>query len=305
MKIAFIDKTIHAQHAQFSVPSPTCEKKFFHNIPSLKLDLKKYKPDVVFINKGSTLNYEEVRLAVKPYFSVYFLGDYRNPFPAWATAYATTCNMVLFTWEDPEIYKDLKTMGQKNVFCIHQGTNPNVFKPIDGSPKIYQAMFGGNFYGVNFSNAAERLKNVRFLNTHYNFQVVGAGWPDDVKAIPRKNHPRLNKLLNQSHTTIGIHNRLFHRWGVRYGTSNRLFQCMAIGIPHIAQQSPGISELFDDCYLEWIDRKDLQRKLDWLLSNPSEAEKLGQRQREYIINNHTVYHAWMRMERRIRECASK
>lgn len=305
MRIAFIDKTANAQHAQFGVKSPTCEKKFFHNISSLKIDLKNYKPDAVFINKGSTLNYEEVRLAIKPYFSVYFLGDYRNPFPAWAAAYATTCNMVLFTWKDPNIYSELKSMGQRNIFCIHQGINPDVFRPLPGSPKVYQVAFGGNFHGINFSNAAERLKNVRFLNQHYNFQVIGGGWPSDVGALPRKNHPSLNRILNQAHITVGIHNRLFHKYGVKYGTSNRLFQCMAIGIPHVAQQSPGIHELFDDSYIEWVDRKDLLRKIDWLLSCPDIAREVGQKQRECIINNHTTIHAWMRMEERIRECYSK
>lgn len=93
MKIAFIDRTVQAYLGQWGIHSDTAVKKFFHNMDTLKSGLAKFAPDCVFINKGSTLNYELVRLAIKPYKSVYFLGDYRDPFPKWAYAYSTLCDM--------------------------------------------------------------------------------------------------------------------------------------------------------------------------------------------------------------------
>jgi spore maturation protein CgeB len=307
VKIAFIDKTVKAQLTQWGVKSATCEKKFFHNINTLKDELTFYKPDAVFINKGSTLNYEAVRLATLPYFKVYFLGDYRLPFPGWAYAFATMCDIVLFTWKDIAVWESLKKMGQRDIFYVHQGINPDVFRPLPEIKKNLDITFGGGFYGVNFSDAAERLKTVEFLQSKYKTLVAGDGWPSHINSVKRMNHFSLNRFHNRARVTVGIHNRVFDRYGIKYGTSNRLYQCMATGVPHIAQYSPGISELFDSDggYLDWKTHEDLATAIDWLLSNPEAAEKTGEKQRAQIIKYHTTLHAWMRMENIIRRCIRK
>lgn len=303
IKIAFINRTVQAQLTQWGVESPTCQKKFLHNMETLQGDLKEFAPDCVFMNKGSTISYEIIRLAIKPYKSVYFLGDYRNPFPRWAYAYATLFDMVLFTWEDTKIWNSIREMGQKNIFCVHQGISPKVFKPLpDVMSKKFDVTFGGGYYGDNFSNAAERLKTIKFLNERYNLQVIGDGWPSYIPSIPRVNHHELNKIHNQSKVTVGIHNRIFGKYGVKYGTSNRLYQCMAIGVPHITQYSPEVSKLFDMGYMDWKTRDELAQKIDALLPDTELRHVIGKIQRHQIKKYHTTLHAWLRIEDKIRQC---
>lgn len=302
MKIAFIDRTSQAYLGQWGIHSDTAIKKFFHNMDTLKSELSKFRPDCVFINKGSTLNYEAVRLAITPYKSVYFLGDYRDPFPRWGYAYSTLCDMVLFTWKDVKIWKSINAMGQKNIHCVHQGTNTDVFSPLPDIEKTADVSFGGGFYGDNFSDAKERLATVKMLQDKYDCQIAGDGWPSYIDAVPRLNHPKLNKFHNQARVTVGIHNRIFGRYGIKHATSNRLYQCMSIGIPHIAQYSPGVGSRLGESYLDWETHDDLREKIDHLLENPQVAEKIGEQQRKQIVENHTTAIAWKGMEDTIRKC---
>jgi len=289
-KLAIIDKNKNARLSQWrAAPDP---KKFFSSDNAVISLLDVYKPDFVFINKGNL--FTGIFPTIKKYKSVYFYGDYYRPIPAYVYEYAKVCDAVVLTNKDQGLWKELRAAcNQKNIFFVSQGVDTDVFKPIENTPKIYDIVFGGNYFGPSFLGSDIRLALVEhLLKSPYKFQVIGDGWPDYVNALPRQNHSDLNLSINQSRLTVGMS----HFVDVSCYTSNRLYQFMATGVPHIAWDSPGIKTLFRHGYYSIDSYEKLDNAIKNFLENQTTSEFIGKSQAKEIRNRHTIYHTWQKIE---------
>lgn len=276
---------------QFGVVSKTCAKQFFWNPNTAVRAVKDFDPDFLFVNKQFSM--EVIEELVKTYPLAYFFGDFRNPLPNFVVKFVEMAKIGFFTWKKPSIND-----SWPKIKLVHQGANPEVYKPRQSIQKKYDVIFSGNFYGTDL-----RLKTARFLAHNFNFIAIGAGWPPGIPSLSRKMAGSMPRYYNQARITVGIFNRTdFSDSKVHYYTSNRLFNCMAMGIPHIAPYSPGVVEIFDKGYMEWRTHNDLGEKIEMLLKNPRHARNVGKSQREEILKRHTTLHAWLRMEKWIRKC---
>lgn len=313
MKIAFIDKNPNASTAQFGVHE---ESKFFNNTtPNLVKAVSAYNPDVVFINKGNKFRSEDLLSIMKDRFSVYFYGDYRgDEIPYYARNLAETANLFLPTWYNEELFKNLK---QDNIEVVHQGTDTNIFKPLPDIEKKYAVCFVANYYDEEtryrisegefgyrkdlseiLPESDLRLEIADTLAEKYgkDFALAGVGWPESLKAkctyLGKTNHVQTNLVYNESLCSVGVS----HYLNVEYMTSNRLFQAMASGTPHIAWYSPKVEELFDeDSYLDAKNIHELLLIVEALIAHPSTAKSMGEDQRNCILERHTIERAWDRI----------
>jgi spore maturation protein CgeB len=285
-KLAIIDKNSNARFSQWrAAPEP---KKFFYNDRSLIDNLKNYKPDVIFINKGST--FSNVKYAMLKYKSIYFYGDYYRPVPDYVRQYARMANAVIFTNKDKWLWN---CIGNKNTFFISQGVDTDIFKPVNVEKK-YDIVFGGNYYGSKFCGSDIRMQLVRHIkDMSLDFCVVGDGWPDDIQAIPRQGVVEYNKIINSARVTVGIS----HFIDVPCYTSNRLYQMMATGVPHIAWYSPGVKELFKTGYCEVSQMHQLDNLINIYVTNKKERDTKGWLQRQEILNSHTIFDSWNKIEK--------
>ena len=289
MKLAIIDKNPDARFTQWrAAPNP---KKFFHRDSTLVQDIKNYNPNVIFINKAAS--FTNIIKAIKNYKSAYFYGDWYQPIANYVKLHAKAADVVLFTNNDPAIRYELKMLGQKNVHFVSQGVDIELFKPLHVDKK-YDIVFPGNYFGTKFCGSELRLNLVRHLiDSNYNVTVIGDGWPKDINALPRQGVIKLNKTLNQARVSVGIS----HFVDVPLYTSNRLYQCMATGTPHISWHSPKIKSLFKLGYLEVSSYKELDENLEELLASRAKRKFVGAVQVSEIKQRHTIFHAWNRIQK--------
>lgn len=290
-KVAVIDKNPQAHFTQWrAIPDP---KKFFHNDTALVKDIKKYDPDLIFINKG--LRFTNIIEAIRGYRSVYFYGDYYRPAAEYVRAYAKACDVVLLTNKDRDFWSQLEN---DNIFFVSQGVDVQYFKPVN-CEKNCDIVFAANYLGPKFIGSDIRLKFARHIKSlPYKTKIVGNGWPEDIGALPRQGVIELNMTINQSRLTAGMS----HFVDVPYYTSNRLYQSMATGVPHIAWHSPGVSKIFNNGYIANIDSYDkFDCAVETLLSNDALRLNVGMRQFSEIRNHHTIFHFWQRVERILKQ----
>jgi spore maturation protein CgeB len=291
MKIAIIDKNPNAHLTQWRAAGKFA--KYFTIKPSLKNEIEKYNPDIVFINKG--YDTQLIAPAIKSYKSIYFYGDFYRPIPNYVRDFARICNAVVLTNKDPVIWYDIKkNCGQKNIHFVSQGADPEIFNHIPNTQKTIDILFPANYIGNNFCGSERRLKFVRFLQKQFEgFAVIGSGWPKDIRCLSRKGGPALNEIINQSKITVGMN----HFINVPFYTSNRIYQCMATGTPHIAWYSAKVNKLFKRGYIEVKNYSEFTRAIKKLLDHPAMRIDIGTDQFCEIINHHTIFHTWSKIEK--------
>lgn len=303
-KIVYLDKNKNASKGQHSMAGGNL--KFIWNQNVVLSKLSELKPDLVFINKGDSMADKTfIKAVTDNYRTAYWYGDWRATIPEYTYDWALNAGVAFFNVSSSSLRSHLKAMGQKNVFTIHQGADPKTFKPLEGVKTKYDIGFGANFYGEkSFEQSKLRIDVVRFLmNKGYKICVVGDGWPKDIPSLPRKNSIELNKFYNECRMTIGIS----HFGTLKYGVSNRLYQCMAVGVPHINWFTPGMNELFDNdektgrTYIEVKNYTELIEEINELLNDNDWNSTIGFRQRNQIIKYHTFECAWQRIENYIKQ----
>lgn len=253
-------------------------------------NVNKYNPDAVFIfSKAST---EYVRPAIEGRTSAYYFVDFRPTVPFYVKEFCSITSMAIFAFRRKDYFK---LSRDRESHFAWLGTNPDLFFRIPEVMKDHDVVFGGNYY-----NCRKRSEVIRFLKKHYRVLVVGRNWGKArIECTGRKNLIEMNRQFNRAYVSIGIHNMDmdYEALGVSCATSNRLFQNMAMGIPHIAPYAPGVASQFSDGYMDYRSLSELKEKIDWLLGmSQADRDKIGDNQRMQIVENHTHAHSWSRIE---------
>lgn len=322
MKIAFIDKNKNADKGQFRVCNK--EKAFFSIESDLVKEVNAFNPSVIFISKGDKFSIKQLKKVTKGRISAFFYGDYRgDQLPTYARELALHCNIVFFTWWNRKIYDDLNTNGQKFIFRIQQGTDENIFKPIKELHKDTPD-FAVTFAGAYIPESSRRiLMEKEFGNSNHLFDdvlplaefrkelmiklmeiygkrfcLVGPGWEKDVftnaTLYPKRySWNALNTFYNRSACSFGIN----HYTDVPYYTSNRLYQGMAAGVPHISWRCPKLEEIIPNNALAEVSSiEELLSAIKVFNENKQVRDRKARIQRETVLQNFTLEHAWGRME---------
>jgi len=233
---------------------------------------------------------DQIKEAIKNTKAAYLFADYRDPLPFFVTQFSHISNITLTSWRHKKLWTALK-----NPHVIRRATNPDLFKPLPDVKPIYDVVFAGNNVG-----GEPRMKVLEFLHKHFNLFIVGAGWPKkfNIHGKKTKNYIQLNNILNKGKVTVDIFNRTdMAAAGVEYYTSNRVYQNMAVGRPHYSPYCSGVSEFFENGYMEYHDLNHLKKMIELMLGMPqSFRDQIGQTQRQEIVTRHTYAHGWKYMQ---------
>jgi spore maturation protein CgeB len=147
--------------------------------------------------------------------------------------------------------------------------------------------FCGNYYPeMQFPLTKERVEIVRLLKTHFpeNFNLYGDKWDKLLfKSEGIANNEKEALLYNVTSLALSISHFNYSRY-----FSDRLLREMACGCCVLSHR-------FKDCELEftdgkhivyWDDHKDLLQKIDYYISNPKKARKIGNEAAEYVKLNY-------------------
>lgn len=280
LKIAILHANSMIKLTQWGHPSDTCKKIFITSRGSFIKNIN--KADCVLVIHRFDINL--LKSIKKPI--IFFYGDYRSPILSETYNFMSMSKVVLLTWYRKDIY------SKYNVFTVRQGVNPNVWCPIEGYEEKYDIVFSGSNYNSNI-----RMDIIDNLHRDFKLFVVGNGWPSYINSTSKKSPAGTNKFLNSGKVNVGIFNRQDNS-DVKFLTSNRLYQGMACGKPHIGPRTIGLPTYFReiDYYMDYSDYSDLKTKINILLKNYRLRKRAGEAQRAAIIREHTVWHAWKRME---------
>jgi len=231
-----------------------------------------------------------VRDAIRNTKSAYLYADYNNPLPDFMIELSHMSDITVTSWKHPGLWKLLK-----NPHVIRRGTDTNLFYPLPDVEPIYDIVFVGNNFG-----GKPRMKVINFLHQHFNLYIVGAGWDKQFNQLGKKSksYKHLNYLLNLGKTTVDIFNLYdIIKDGTSHYTSNRPYQNMAVGRPHIQPYVPGVGEFFEKGYLNYKSLDNLKYGINRLLEmTQSERDLIGRVQRNEIVTRHTLVHSWKYME---------
>jgi len=286
MKVVLINKNPKSQFAQGN------NHPVFTGLHTLSQDIHNYNPDWVFISMKHGM--DQVREAIKNTKAAYLYADYRNPLPKFTIEFSKMANITLTSWKHPKLWKTLK-----NPHVVMRATDPTEFFPIPEIKPEYDVVFGGNNFGGD-----PRMKVMNFLNKHFNLFIIGAGWPSKFNSSGKaRSYIHLNRTLNKGKVTVGAFNLIDKfKDGTSYYTSNRPYQNMAVGRPHLSPHCPGVSEFFKNGYMEYMNLGHLKELVELLLNmTQKERDKIGKIQRKEIVENHTYKHGWEYMEKVVKE----
>ena len=286
LKFALIDKNPKTQFA-IGHNAPV-----FTNLNSLKDDIAAYNPDWVFISIKTGM--DQIREAIKNTKAAYIYADYRKQLPR---------HTIQLSQMSDRTREQCNTYGWKalkNPHVVSRATSINQFRPLPDIEPIYDVVFAGNNFG-----GEPRMKVIEFLHKNFNLYIAGAGWQKKFNQLGRKtkNYEELNTILNQAKVTVDIFNRTdMVEAGVEYYTSNRIYQNMAVGRPHIAPYTSGVAEFFENGYLSYKKLDNLKYGINRLLEmHQSERDLIGRAQRREIETRHTYEHEWANMQNIVEE----
>lgn len=179
----------------------------------------------------------------------------------------------------------LRARSGRPAIPLHQATDPERFRPIDGGPH-HDLLFVANSRGV-------RRRIVDELTpTSLELAVYGLNWTPDLldPTYLRGEHIANDQLaayysaaaiVLNDHWPDMIENGLF---------SNRLYDAAASGAFVISDAVPGIEAEFDGGIVTFTDGTELRELVVRYLAAPADRARLAARARQAVLERHTFEH---------------
>lgn len=199
-----------------------------------------------------------------------------------------------------EYFKKTFNLSANKFIQIYTGANDKIFTPQMnvGKAEEFTVHFHGNFvplHGVEYIiEAANILKDEPIY-----FQIIGSGGElyDSTKKkvadlglvkvsmLGRKSLEEVPKYIARAHLCLGVFGSTNKTQLV---ISNKIYECIAVGMPVITSKTPATEELFIDreniLFVNAKDGKDLAEKIILLKNNPELGEKIARNGRELFVD---------------------
>ena len=163
-----------------------------------------------------------------------------------------------------------------------QCTDPDVFFNEKDDSINEEILFVGITRGVY----RDIIKDV--LKTDHDVSIYGMGWEKFIDDKFIKGQFIDNKELHKYYSSCKI--LLNDHWEDMREMdfpSNRLFDALACGTFVISDKIPSAETLFEGTVITYDDVDDLNKKLEYYLAHDEEREKIAERGKELVLNNHT------------------
>lgn len=171
------------------------------------------------------------------------------------------------------------------VASLHQGTDPERFRPSPGGP-IHELLFVGN------SRGTRRTIIDDVSPSGHDLAVYGGGWePELVDPASVRGTVVANRELASYYSGAAI--VLNDHWpeSVEAGLiNNRLYDALSAGAFVISDSVPGLDEEFDGGVVTYTDAADLALKVERFLADPDLRRAHVERGRAAVLARHTLAH---------------
>lgn len=177
-----------------------------------------------------------------------------------------------------EMDKKLDTVVKPLLQC----TDPDVFYPNFNSDCSEDILFIGRTRKV----FRDIIKDIS--KTNHDFSVYGEGWEDYIDKKFIKGEFVQNDVLNQYYSSCKI--LLNDHWAEMKELdfpSNRLFDALACGAFIISDNIPSAHDLFENNIVTYDSIEDLDKKIDFYLTNELERDKKRKAGMNIVLSKHT------------------
>jgi len=249
----------------------------------------KFSPDIVFINKGERfvpLFIQKIKKQNDSIFIAVFNGDQRGTTQDSAVLLGSVSDVLLLNNCDEKQWNEYYVRGVKKIIEYYTAADIATYYSMNNVQKRYDIVFIGGDYKDKFPLSEFRRDVIRVLSKKYSVAIAGSdSWRYLAKVhyVGRKYNLDFTNLVNLSRFSLGIN--AFNN--ITNYTSNRTWNSMACGVPHICHRFKGCESFFRDkidiLYFNDIsDIIDIMEKLD-----KNEAIKIGLNGMDVIRHRHT------------------
>jgi spore maturation protein CgeB len=248
-----------------------------------------YKPDIVFINNGNGIKTSTIdnikKDMVKTKIFLWY-GDQRGGAIESVAKIGAACDALLLNNHHRSQWNDYYKLGVKKIYEHHSASDTSIFAPITTeNDECYDVAFFGGNYGTKFPESENRLKLIKRLHNKFNLIVYGLNWPNYFNRGGRVYREHFSKAVARAKITIGIN--AFNN--IAGYTSNRAWNCMACGKPHVMWYYLDAESMFKnwDNVIWFKDIDDSVKIIKELINDKDTRTSIGDSGRKHIIENHT------------------
>ena len=254
-----------------------------------------FQPDLILALAQAPLTPQAIeRLKVlKIPVAFWFVEDFRT-LPYWkeiASSYD-----FFFTFQQGELFDQLYSHGAKSVYYLPQGCFPDIHRPLELGPderKTYGADL--SFMGAGYYNRKQAFPQL----LEHDFKIWGTDWDLQSPVGQRVQNENLRvssaesvKIYNAAKINLNLHSSTYHE-GVNFEgdfVNPRTFEIAACGGFQLVDARSELNDLL--CEGEEIatfkDIADLKEKISWYLAHDEERNRIAQKGRERVLEEHTL-----------------
>jgi glycosyltransferase involved in cell wall biosynthesis len=242
--------------------------------------IKKYKPDVVYMQDLNVLNLETLREA-KNYCKL-LVGQIASPPPPIQNL---KCFDLIIT-SFPHYVQKFRKMGIKSEYQ-KLAFEPRILKKIGKQKRIYDVTFVGSFTPYH-SEGTKVLEEVA-LYTPVHVWGQGVEFLSPLSPLRKNYHGEawgldMYKILAQSKIVINRHISV----SGEYANNMRLYEATGVGTTLITDHKRNLNDLFKlgKEVVEYKNSKDLIDKINYYLKNEAEREKIAKAGQRRTLRDH-------------------
>lgn len=260
-------------------------------LSKLVITATKKNYDIIFINKAELIDpniITQIKVHCPDTLIIYWYGDQRGIAVPEFAKLGAVADIMLVSNSDKNQFEQYKKLGVKKIMAHHTGTDTDVFKPIQAiqqTEEHYDAIFLGSNYNVRFPESITRKKMIKRINNNFKLIVYGNNWPNYLARGGLVYKDAYAVAVSNAKITLGIN--AYNN--INGYTSNRMWNCLACGKPHLACYYDGIENMFENWkHLIWFKDSDEALKIiKKLLKDKKMREEIGMNGRQYVVNKHS------------------
>lgn len=263
---------------------------------ALNNSLLVFKPDVIFINKGHFGLKPDMLGRIKQRLPhtmlVSWCGDQRGVVMPEVVNCAQVADYFAFSNDDPELKKEYRKNGVKNIVEHHCATDIQIYKPHDSWPEKMECdvvFFGNNYKDSPFPLAKFRVKILQEINKHFKLKVYGQSWQGMFENVSSAHRERYAIAASASKVQLCM-NAFDNIY--RY-TSNRVWNSLACNRLVVQHRFNGCESLLgkqEENMIYFDDIEDCLTKISLALDDDKRRMEIADRGRDFVADKHTYYH---------------
>jgi len=257
-------------------------------------EVKDFKPDLIhmqlqYTHKISSQTLSKIKTEFPKTIITNWSGDVRVPVPSYFTNIGKVVDYNLICNSGQIDYCNKQSGNQKTQYW-QIGHPENLMSPKLKPNKDFVVSYVGNYYKQEFPGSVDRINFCNKFKQKYDarFALYGNGWPHNLRSHGVIAPINVGDVYCNSICVVSISN--FNDIADYF--SDRLLMCLASGRPTITLYFPNVEKYIKHKQNGIIVRtpEEAIREIDWLVSNPAQADEIGKNGAYTLLEEHTFVH---------------